>query len=82
MIICDKYGDPFEFDFRNYYYRIPKIEEFIFGFVYEIYSNGFDDESVEDFCGWYIYTFGEDDWRDIEDIGRELKSGNIRTRIK
>ena len=59
-------------------YRIPKIEEFVEGFEYEVYSEGLFEDSVEDFCGWYKYTFGVDCWRDIEDIEQELKAGNIR----
>jgi hypothetical protein len=59
-------------------YRIPKIEEFKFGFTYEVYSEGFFDDSVEDVDGWYTYTIGENCWRDIEDIERDLERGNIR----
>lgn len=59
-------------------YRIPSIEEFDDGFEYEIYSEGYFDDSIEDFCGWYSYTVGVDCWRDIEDIERELELGNIQ----
>lgn len=59
-------------------YRIPKIEEFVDGFTYEVYSEGYFDDSVEDLCGWYTYTVGANCWRSIEDIERELKAGNIR----
>lgn len=62
-------------------YRTPKIEEFIDGFSYEIYSEGYSDESIEDFCGWYKYTIGQDCWRDIDDIEIELKNGNVRVKI-
>lgn len=63
-------------------YRIPKIEEFIDGFTYEVYSEGYFEDGVEDFCGWYKYTIGIDSWRDIEDIERELKRGNIQVRFE
>jgi len=60
-------------------YRIPKIEEFIDGFKYEVYSEGYFEDSIEDFCGWYEYEFNQGMcWRDIEDIERELKNGNIQ----
>lgn len=62
-------------------YRIPKIEEFINGFKYEVYSEGYFEDSIEDFCGWYEYEFNQGMcWRDIEDIERELKNGNIQVR--
>jgi len=37
-------------------YRIPKIEEFVDGFTYEIYSEGYFEDSIEDYCGWYEYN--------------------------
>lgn len=62
-------------------YKIPKIEEFIDGFIFEIYSEGYWEEDIEDFCGWYEYTMGKDNWREIEDLKDELKKGNIRAKI-
>ena len=59
-------------------YRIPTIDEFVDGFTYEVYSEGYFEDSVEDFCGWYTYTVGKNNWRDIEDIERELRLGNIQ----
>jgi len=59
-------------------YRIPKIEEFVEGFVYEVYSEGFFEDSIEDFSGWYEYTIGGDCWRDKEDIEKMLINGKIR----
>lgn len=61
-------------------YRIPTMIEFIPGFTYEVYSEGYSDDSIEDFCGWYTYTLGKNNWRSFEDIRRELESGNIRTK--
>lgn len=60
------------------YYRIPTIEEFVDGFEFEIYSEGFSENCVEDFCGWYKYKFGYNNWRDLEEILTELKLGNIQ----
>lgn len=59
-------------------YRVPKLDEFVDGFVYEVYSEGFFEDSVEDFCGWYKYTVGVNCWRDKDDIEREILLGNIR----
>ena len=61
-------------------YYIPKIEEFIDGFVYEIYSEGCFDENIEDFAGWYEYTMGKDNWRTIEEIAEQINLGNIRVK--
>jgi hypothetical protein len=58
--------------------RIPDIGEFIGGFKFDVYSDGYLD-SVEDFCGWYSYTMGINNWRDIGEIKKELEWGNIRT---
>jgi hypothetical protein len=63
-------------------YRIPTIDEFIDGFTFEVYSEGYFEDSIEDFCGWYEYTFGRDNWRDIDDIERELELGNIQVRLE
>lgn len=63
-------------------YRIPNITEFIEGFEYEVYSEGTYEDSIEDFCGWYEYKFMQGScFRDISDVERELKEGNIRVRI-
>lgn len=62
-------------------YRIPKIEEFIDGFEFEVWSDGLFEDCIEDFCGWYPYTMGANNWREIEDIERELKEGNIQTKM-
>lgn len=63
-------------------YRIPEMEEFfVDGFRFEIYSEGYGDENLEDFAGWYEYTIGKDNWRDIEDLKNELKKGNVRVKI-
>lgn len=59
-------------------YRIPTINEFVEGFEFEVYSEGYWDDSIEDFFGWYEYKFGYDNWRDIEEIERELELGNIQ----
>lgn len=61
-------------------YRIPTIEEFVDGFKYEVYSEGYDD-CIEDFCGWYYYKVGGTCWRSLSDIQRELNNGNIRVRL-
>jgi len=63
-------------------YRLPKIEEFVDGFTYEVYSEGHFEDSIEDFCGWYEYTIGKNCWRDLEEIENELKNGNIRCKPK
>ncbi len=61
-------------------YRIPTIDEFVNGFTYEIYSEGYFEDSIEDFCGWYEYTIGKDCWRNLDDIKRELENGKIRVK--
>jgi len=61
-----------------YVYRIPKIEEFVNGFTFDVYSEGMFDDCIEDFCGWYTYTIGKNNWRDIEEIQYQLEKGNIR----
>lgn len=64
-------------------YRIPTIDEFVDGFEFEVYSDGMFEDSVEDFCGWYMYKFNEGIcWRDIDDIIDELDNNNIRCRIR
>ena len=40
---------------------------------------GLFEDSIEDFVGWYTYTFGEDNWRNMDEIKEELKAGNIKT---
>ena len=60
------------------YYRVPTLDEFVDGFSFEVYSEGYSEESVEDFVGWYLYTMGENNWRDLDEIEDELKAGNIR----
>lgn len=62
-------------------YRVPTIDEFIHGFTYEIYSEGYFEDSVEDYCGWYKYTVGVDSWRNFGEIEHELQNGNIRVKI-
>jgi hypothetical protein len=62
-------------------YRMPTIDEFIDGFEFEVYSEGYFEDSIEDVCGWYKYKFGHKNWRDIEDIKRELELGNIQVRV-
>jgi hypothetical protein len=59
-------------------YRIPTIDEFVDGFTFQVYSPGYFDDSIEDFCGWYTYTMGLDNWRDIDEIETELNSNTIR----
>lgn len=59
--------------------RVPDISEFVEGFEFEVYSEGYFEDGIEDICGWYKYTMGGNNWRDIEEIEQELKSGNIRT---
>lgn len=58
-------------------YRRPTIEEFVDGFGFEVYSDGFED-TIEDFCGWYEYKMGGNNWRSLSDIQYELKEDNIR----
>ena len=62
-------------------YRIPKIEEFIVGFEFEIYSEGYSDLDIEDSAGWYKYIYGKTNWRALEDLNNELADGNIRVEI-
>jgi len=63
-------------------YRIPIIEEFIKGFYYEVYSDGYFDDIIGDFCDWYGYEFLQGyDWRDIDDIKECLDNGYIRCQI-
>lgn len=60
-------------------YRTPRLEEFTTGFAYQVYSEGYHEDSIEDFCGWYSYNFQQGlCFRDLEDIKRELNEGNIR----
>ena len=61
-------------------YRIPDLSEFVEGFAFEVYSEGYWEDSVEDFAGWYRYTMGRDNCRDMEEIRAELRKGNIRAR--
>jgi len=64
-------------------YRIPKLEEFVKGFEYEVYSEGYFEDSIEDFCGWYKYKFQQGEcFRDIDDIEIELNNGSIQCRTK
>lgn len=62
-------------------YRVPDISEFEEGFKYEVYSEGYWEDSIEDFCGWYEYTVGVSCWRHRDDIERELLNGNIQVKI-
>lgn len=62
-------------------YRIPSIDEFKHGFKFEVFSEGYFDDSIEDIVGWYKYTYGVDSWRDLEEIERELEKGFVRARI-
>lgn len=63
-------------------YRVPDIKEFIDGFEYEVHSEGYYIDSIEDYWGWYDYKYNIGTcWRDIDQIKRELKSGNIRVKI-
>jgi hypothetical protein len=61
-------------------YRAPDISEFVSGFKYEVWSEGYYEDSVEDFCGWYEYEVGKD-WRDMGDYAYELKQENIRVLV-
>lgn len=63
-------------------YRVPTINEFVDGFEFEIYSEGYSEDSVEDFHGWYKYTYGQNNWRDIEEIEVKLHAGNVRVKNK
>lgn len=63
-------------------YRTPSLDEFVDGFEFEIYSEGYFEDCVEDFCGWYPYKMGGNNWRDLEDLEEELLSGNIRVAVK
>ena len=62
-------------------YRKAKIEEFIDNFKFEVYSEGYVEDSIEDFCGWYKYKFGVSNWRDVEEIEEEIEKGNIQVKI-
>lgn len=60
-------------------YYTPDIEEFYIGFEYEIYSEGLDDASVEDFCGWYKYQFRKKScFRDIDDIEKFINQIRVK----
>ena len=63
-------------------YRIPTVDEFVDEFEFEVYSEGYGEDSVEDFCGWYKYKFGYNNWRDLDEIQREIDLGNIQCYIK
>ena len=62
-------------------YRIPTIDEFVDGFEFEVYSEGYILDSIEDLHGWYKYKFGYNNWRDLDEIQIELDLGNIRCYI-
>jgi hypothetical protein len=59
-------------------YRIPDISEFVAGFAFEVYSEGYFEDSIEDFFGWYRYVMGGNNWRDNYEIEAELRAGHIR----
>jgi hypothetical protein len=59
--------------------RIPAIDEFVNDFRFEVYSEGFSEESVEDFCGWYPYQMGRSNWRDLEELQILIDKEEIRT---
>lgn len=59
-------------------YRTPDLSEFADRFVFEVYSEGYWEDSIEDYCGWYQYTLGGNNWRDSDEIAAELGKGNIR----
>ncbi len=63
-------------------YRIPDIYEFVEGFEFEVYSEGNDDECVEDFCGWYPYKMGYSNWRDLDELKELILRKEIRTITK
>jgi len=64
-------------------YRIPNVSEFIKGFKYEVYSPGYWEDSIEDFAGWYNYEFDIGNcFRDLDDIEKKKKNGNIRVSLK
>ncbi len=68
---------------NNFKYRVPDVSEFVNGFEYEIYSEGFNEGDLEDFCDWYPYKFGvHPNWRELEEIEQELINNNIRVKIK
>lgn len=76
-------SNPFNDEQENLLYRVPDISEFVDGFEYEIWSDGFDDGDLEDFCGWYTYKFGEfPNWRELDEIKQELLNNNSRVKIK
>ena len=62
-------------------YRIPTIDEFVDGFEFEVYSEGYIPDSIEDLHGWYKYKFGYNNYRDLDEIQIELDLGNIRCYI-
>ena len=61
-------------------YRGPTLNEFIDSFSFEVYSEGYFEDCLEDFSGWYSYTMGKNNWRDLDEIVHELNKGNIRVK--
>lgn len=60
-------------------YIIPtSLDQLPTGTKFEVWSEGYYDDSIEDFCGWYVYTIGENNFRDDEQLKTEMKHGNIR----
>lgn len=62
-------------------YKVPKLKQFVKGFEYEVYSEGYFEDGIEDLCGWYKYIFEVNDWRDLDDIKQDLKLNNIQVKI-
>lgn len=61
--------------------RIPDINEFVDGFEYAVWSDGHNEESVEDHVGWYRYNFRKGScWRGIDDIKIALERDEIRAK--
>lgn len=63
-------------------YRIPTIDEFVKGFVYELIIDGYYTDSLEDFYGFECYEITEPPTLHfLDEIKRELKLGNIQVKI-
>ena len=58
--------------------RVPGLHELVNGFSYEVWSEGYGEDYIEDDLNWYRYTVGEDSWRSFKSLKRKLEEGNIR----
>ena len=65
----------------NKYYT-PEIEEFHTGFEFEIWSDGYFEDDVEDIAGWYEYTFNVRCWRSLSDIEELLNDSVTKMSVR